>query len=151
MAKVPILFSLEIYLCFTMLCWFLPYITMHQPQVYLCPLPLERPSYLLPPHPILRGCHRASDGAPCVLQQSPAGYLSHMVMCMFNATPSIPLPPYSVSMSLFSVSASLLLPCNRFISTIFLDSIYRHLYTVFVLLFLTYFTLYKRLQVHPPH
>ena len=40
-------------------------------------------------------------------------------------------------------------PANRFICTIFLDSTYIHWYTIFVLLFLTYFTLYDRLQVHP--
>ena len=33
-----------------MLCWFLPYINMDQPQVYICPLLLEPPS-LLPLHP----------------------------------------------------------------------------------------------------
>ena len=31
--------------CFTMLCWFLPYNNVSQPSVYLCPLPLESPSY----------------------------------------------------------------------------------------------------------
>ena len=31
-----------------MLCWSLPYINMNQPQVYICPLPLEPSS---PPHP----------------------------------------------------------------------------------------------------
>ena len=34
--------------CFTILCWFLPYINMNQPQVYIRPLPLEPPSYLPP-------------------------------------------------------------------------------------------------------
>ena len=33
----------------------------------------------------------------------------------------------------------------------FLGSIYMHYYTIFVFLFLTYFTLYNRLWVHPPH
>ena len=33
--------------CFTILCWFLPYISMNQPQVYLCPLPSETPPTLL--------------------------------------------------------------------------------------------------------
>ena len=31
------------------------------------------------------------------------------------------------------------------------NSIYMHQYTVLVLFFLTYFTLYNRLQLHPPH
>ena len=35
-------------ICFTILCWFLPYINMNQPQVYMCPLPLEPPSH----HPV---------------------------------------------------------------------------------------------------
>ena len=40
----------------------------------------------------------------------------------------------------------------RFFRTIsVLDSIYMCQHTVFVFLFLTYFTLYDRLQVHPPH
>ena len=33
--------------CFTVLCWFLLNINMNQPQVYICPLPLEPPSHLL--------------------------------------------------------------------------------------------------------
>ena len=37
--------------CFTLLCGPLPYINMNQPQVYICPFPLEPPS-TLPPHPI---------------------------------------------------------------------------------------------------
>ena len=42
-------------------------------------------------------------------------------------------------------------PANRIISTIFLDSIYMSQYTIFIFLFLTYFPLYNRLYVHPPH
>ena len=34
--------------CFTILCWFLPCISMNQPLVYICSLSLEPPSYLLP-------------------------------------------------------------------------------------------------------
>ena len=45
-------------------------------------------------------------------------------------------------------------PAPRFFRTFFfssLDSIYMCQHMVFVFLFLTYFTLYDRLQVHPPH
>ena len=45
-------------------------------------------------------------------------------------------------------------PAPRFFRTFFcffLDSIYMCQHTVLVFLFLTYFTLYDRLQVHPPH
>ena len=45
-------------ICFTILCWFLPYINMNQPQVYICLLPLEPPSQP-PRHPTPLGCHRA--------------------------------------------------------------------------------------------
>ena len=38
--------------------WFLPYINMSQPQVYVCPLPLGPPSHD-PPHPTPLGYHRA--------------------------------------------------------------------------------------------
>ena len=34
--------------CFTILCWFLPKINMDQPQVYICPFPLEPLSHLPP-------------------------------------------------------------------------------------------------------
>ena len=43
-----------------------------------------------------------------------------------------------------------LCPANRFIRTIFLDFIYMCEYTLFFFLFLSYFTLYNRLYVHPP-
>ena len=46
--------------CFTVLSWFLSYINMNQPQVYLCPLPLE-PPFHLPPHHTPLGSHRALD------------------------------------------------------------------------------------------
>ena len=39
----------------------------------------------------------------------------------------------------------------RVIITIFLNSIYMRYYTVLVFFFLAYFTLYNRLQFHPPH
>ena len=39
-------------------------------------------------------------------------------------------------------------PANKFFHTIFRDSIYLHQYSIFIFLFLTYFTLYKGLQVH---
>ena len=60
-----------------------------------------------------------------------------------------------VSSSPFSTSASLFLSCPQVLQNLFkiffLDSIYMCQHTVFGFLFLTYFTLYDRLQVHPPH
>ena len=75
--------------CFTVLCWFLPYISMIQPQVYTRPLPPEPPSHLLP-HPPPLGCRGASDWAPCVVLQISTDCLFHIqqvptvyFMCMF--------------------------------------------------------------------
>ena len=77
---------------FAVLCWFLPYISMGQPQVYTCPLPLEPPSHL-PPHPTPLGGHSAPGWAPCTLQQLPTGCPFHTWGCMcFLATLSLSRP-----------------------------------------------------------
>ena len=62
------------------------------------------------------------------------------------------LPPNCVQKSVLYVCL-LCCPASRVISTVFLvlDSIYMHEYVIFVFLFLTYFPLYNRLWVHPPH
>ena len=62
----------------------------------------------------------------------------------------LPSPSPTESKSLFFTSLAPLLP-NRIIGTIFLYSIHMHEYTVLVFLFLTNFTIYDRLYVHPPH
>ena len=41
-------------------CWFLLYITVNRPQVYIYPPSLEPASHL-PPHPTPPGCHRAPE------------------------------------------------------------------------------------------
>ena len=109
----------------------------------------------LPPHPIPRGC-------PSTLALSALFHalnldwrsVSHMVIHMFqcyslkSSQPRL-LPPSPKVSSLY-----LCLFCcltYRVIITIFLNSIYMCLYTVLVFFFLTYFTLYNRLQFHLPH
>ena len=91
---VTIVFS-EIFLSFfnwriiTILCWFLPYINMDHPKVYLCPLLLESFS-LLPLHSTPLGCHRALIWVPRVIQQIPTGYLFYIWECIcFHTTLSI--------------------------------------------------------------
>ena len=60
--------------------------------------------------------------------------------------------PLPVSSSPFSMYASLFLSCPQVLQNLFfLDSVYMCQHTVFIFLSLTYFTLYDRLQVHPPH
>ena len=82
--------------CFTILCWFLPYIIVNQPYVYTCPLP---PSS----HPSRLGCQRARTWAPCVLQQLPTGSLFYTRQCVcFGATLWI-RPMLSISSWVISV------------------------------------------------
>ena len=107
----------------------------------------------LPLHPTPLGCHRASGWDPCIIQQIPSSYLLSIwkSLCFSYylnlSSPLLPLLCPQVS------SLCLCLYCctKRFISTIFLGSIYIHLYVMFVFLFLTYFILYYRLYVHPSH
>ena len=96
-----------------------------------------------PPHPTLLGHHQALSWAPCAVQQLPicathgGVYISVLLSQFTPPSPSPPCPQIR--------SRRLCLHClvNRFISTIFLDSTYYTCwYTIFVFLFLTYFTLY---------
>ena len=114
------------------------------------------PSHL-PPHPTPLGCHRAPTlGSVCHTANSHWLSFLHLVMYMFQCyslESSHPLlPPNCVQKSVLYVCL-LCCPASRVISTIFLvlDSIYMHEYVIFVFLFLTYFPLYNRLWVHPPH
>ena len=84
--------------------------------------------------------------APCVIQQISTGYLIlHMIMYMLqcyslnSSHPLLLLLCAQVCSLCFHLH---LYPANRFIGIIFLDSIYMHWYTIFVFLFLRYFTLY---------
>ena len=97
--------------CFTELCWFLPDVTMNQPSVYLCPLPLETPSHL-PSCPTPLGYCRALVWVPWVIQQSPIDYLFHIWGCKFpccslhTSHPRLP-PPYHVNKSVLCVCVSI--------------------------------------------
>ena len=88
-------------------------------------------------------CYTATSHYLCVL---------HMVMYIFQSTLSIHPP---LSFPTVSTVHSLCLclysfPANRFIGTIFLDSMYMHYYTIFIFLFMTYFTPCNRFQICPP-
>ena len=122
---------------------FLPHIKMNQPEVYVCLLPFELPCHLTPwPTPL--SCHRAPD-LSSLHHTADFHWVSNFIydnvyvsMLLFQFISSSPSP--SVSTSLFSLSASLLLSC----STIFLDFIYMCKY-IFVFLCLIYTTLFNRL------
>ena len=138
-----------------MLCQFLLYNNVNQLYVYIYP---HIPSLLsLPPTlpipllqivtkhqvdlPVLRGCF------PLVIHFTFGSvYMSVLLSHFIPASPPPPCPQVrSLPLCLYSC------PATRFISSIFLDSMYMRQHMVFVFLFPTYFTLYDRLSVHPPH
>ena len=98
---------------FPILWWFLPYIDMNQPWVYMCPPCPEPPSHH-PPYSIPLGCPSAS-GLSALFHVSNLGCssVSHMAIYMFQCY-SLKLSHPSLlpeSKSLFFTSVSVLLPC----------------------------------------
>ena len=126
------------YNCFTLLCYFLLYNEVYQPYAYT-----YIPSLLdLPPTQALHFAHpRSSQSAKlrclCYTWQQLSSYLwtygaslvAWMVLSQFfppSPSPSLPCPHiHSLHLHLCSY------PANRFICTIFLDSIYMHWYRCF--------------------
>ena len=104
-----------------MLCRFLLYINMNQPQVYICPLSPEPPPICLP----ILGCPRAMGWVPVSHSKFPPAICFTLVVCMFLCCPlNLPHPLFP---PLCPQVCSLCLhlrcyPGNRFISIIFLDS-----------------------------
>ena len=96
--------------------------SMNQPKVYIFPLPSEPPSYL-PPCPTILGCCRGLVWVPWVIWKCPLaiyftyGYVSFHVTVSIHSTLSFlythPLQS-TVSIILFSMSVSPLLPCKLF-------------------------------------
>ena len=140
-----------IFLNFTILYWFCHTLTWIRHGCTYVPHP--DPPFPLRPHPIPQGHPRA----PALNTLSHASSLdwrsvSHMIIYMFqwyslrSSHPHLlPQSPKDSSIYLFCCLA------YRVIITIFLNSICMHYYTVLVFFFLTYFTLYNRLQFLPPH
>ena len=73
----------------------------------------------------------------------------HVSMPFSQIILALPLPQSPKDCSIHQCLLCCLV--NRVIVTIFLNSIYMCFYTVLVFFFLAYFTLYNRLQFHPPH
>ena len=148
--------SLLEYNCFTMVYQFLLYNKVNQLYVYIYPISPPSSVSLPPslPHPS-RWSQSTELISLCYVAAS--HQLFYIWQCIYvHATlslrPSLPFP-HPVSSSLFTTSVSLLLSCPQVHQNpfFFLDSIYMCQHMVFVFLFLIYFTLYDRLQVHPPH
>ena len=132
---------------FTIL-WFLSYIDMTQPWMYMC-LPIPNPP------PIPQGCPSA-PALSALLYASNLDWssISHMVIHVFQCYSLKSSHPRLLPQSPKVCSLYLCLFCclaYKVIVTIFLNSIYMHSYTILVFFFLTYFTLYNKLQFYPPH
>ena len=143
-----------------MVCQFLLYNKVNQPYIYIyrhissllrlpptLPIPpLQVVTKHLADLPVLCGCF------PLAIYFTFGSIYKSMPLSHF--IPAYPSPSpcpqiHSLRLRLYSC------PAPRFFRTFFffliLDSTYVCQHTVFVFLFLTYFTLYDRLQVHPPH
>ena len=131
----------------------LPFLHMNLPQVYMRS-PSCTPSHL-PPRSIPLG--NPSAPAPSILYHASIldwRFVSYMILYMFQChSPKsphpLPLPQSPKDCSIHQCLFCCLV--HRVIFTIFLNSIYMRQYTVLVFFFLAYFTLYNRLQFHPPH
>ena len=76
-------------------------------------------------------------------------YTNTFQSCSLKSSHPHLLPPSLKDCSLYLCFFCCLV--YRIVVTIFLNSLYLHDYTVLVFLFLTYLTLYNKLQFHPPH
>ena len=151
-----IFFYLFIYLFyFTILYWFCHTLTWVHHECTWVPNP--EPHSHLPPHIISLG--HPSALAPSILypvSNLDWRFISYMIVYMFQchspkSSHPLPLPlPQNPKVCSIHLCPFCCL-AYRVIITIFLNSIYMCWYTVLVFLFLAYFTLYNRLQFHPPH
>ena len=130
-----------------MLCYFMLYSEVNQTYIYIYPLFFGFPSHLglhraLSSLCYMAGIHQLSIGKPVL----------HTVVyiCQSQSSNSSSHPPFPLSMLGAYVFSLHLCLCfvNRFICTIF-SRFYMYALIYEIFLFLTYFTLYDSLQVHP--
>ena len=138
---------------FTILYWFCNTLTWIRHGCTCVPHP--EPLSHLPPHPIPLG-HPSAPASNILYHASNLDwrFISHMILYIFQLHSPKSSYPRPLPQSPKDCSIYLCLFCcltYRVIITIFLNSIYMHYYTVLVFFFLGYFTLYNRLQFHPPH
>ena len=141
-----------------MLCQFLLYNKMNQRYIYIYLhfsfLLLLPPTLPIPPLQVDTK-HQADRPVLCSFFPLAIYFIFvsvYLYMPLTHFVPAYPSPSpcpqvHSLGLRLFSC------PVPRFprIFFFFLVSMYMYQCTVFVFLFLTYFTLYSNLQVHPPH
>ena len=120
--------------------------------IHVFPILNPSPTSLLIPSLWVIPVHQPQ--ASCIMHRTWTGDSFHIwnYTC-FNDTLKSSYP-FPLPQSPKNCSIHLCLFCcltYRVIVTILLNSIYMHLYIVLVFFFLAYFTLYNRLQFHPPH
>ena len=131
----------------------LPYINMNPPQVYMFSQSWTRLPPPSPYHPL----GHPSAPVPSILypvSNLDWRFISYMILYRFQCHSPKSSHPFPLPQSPKDCSIHLCLFCclaYRVIITIFLNSIYMCYYTVLVFFFVAYFTLYNRLQFHPPH
>ena len=139
-----------------MFCQFLLYNKVNQLYVYIyphIPSPLRLPPTLSHPSrwsqstELISLCNAAASHKLSILH-----LVGYICPCHSLTLSQLTLPPPRVLKSILYVCVFIpVLPLGSSEPVFFLDSIYMCQHMVFVFLFLTYFTLYDRLQVHPPH
>ena len=101
--------------CFTVLCWFLPYVNINQPQVYMCPLPLESLTPLVVTEPGLSSLNHTANSHWLSLSHM-VMYVSLLLSPLVPPSPRVPAtstPPHTVSTSLFSMDRHVLIRSQR--------------------------------------
>ena len=138
-----------------MVCQFLLYNKVNQLYIYIYPhiaSLLRLPPTL--PIPLLQvdTKHRADLPVLCGFPLAIYFTFGSVYMSMPLSLSQLTLPRPHVLKSIVYVCVFIpVLPLGSSDPFFFLDSIYMCQHTVFVFLFLSYFTLGDRLQVHPPH
>ena len=153
-----LLTSLLEYNCLTMVCQFLLYNKVNQLHIYIYPhissLLRLPPTVLISPLQVVTK-HRADLSVLCYCIPLAIDFTFgsvYMSMPLSHFTPAYPSPsPCAQLHSIVGLHLYSHLAPRFFIIFFFffLDSIYMCQHTVYVFLFLTYFTLYDRLQVYP--
>ena len=130
-----------------MLCWFLPYININQPQVYICPFLLEPPSYSISPLQVVRE-HQGQF--PVLLAAS------HQLLLVKQSPYALSSAPLRVTqmvvLSLLSRVFQIFLPMTHILKVYFIllsnAHIHTHFYSIYIYFKIFLKSLKKKKVVH---